>query len=483
MILSRYRPWIFTLFVILSGATAALVLFYAFGYRYSFERGIFIFSGSVTVKTLPEVVDIAIDGEPIPRQRLGLLNNSVHIAGLMPGEHTIRLSAPEHHPWEKRIVVGSGISREFWNIILPRLEYPNRSLPATENTVRIFPHPSNDNRFLLVKEHSGETSLVVFDAATGLSRQVFALAESGYDHERSPNLEWSWFDDGRYIIFPIERGGASEHFVIDTQDGSSFSLETRLTLSDIRLVRWNTGEPNELLFLANSTLYRLALGEGNDPLSVGEHVVTYSLSDDTLYFVSQEGEVWEVDGNRLVTIAPPLPFTENTPLTLTVYERDRFALLEESGERRLFLIYPNPADRFPVMKLVGTNIRSMQFSNDGKKLLFATDNEIGVVFANDWDVQPRREAGDIVQVARFADKIDHVLWAENYEHILFSRGSIVKYIELDGRDYRVIADVISLPAAPTQILPHFSDNEFLTVVSGEPIHAFTFPEPQSLFGQ
>lgn len=483
MLLSRYRPWIFTLFVVLFGATASLVLFYAFGYRYSFERGIFIFSGSVTVKTLPEAVDIAVDGEPIPRQRLGLLNNSVHIAGLMPGEHTLRLTAPEHAPWEKRVVIESGISREFWNIILPRNEYPLASVPFTETTTKVFPHPSNDEIFILVKSTGSETSLVLFNFSTGTSRQVFSLAGIEFDPAGEENLEWSWFEDGRYVILPAMSNGALQHLVIDTRDGSYFAIEERYALSGVRTVRWNTDASRELLFLAGTTLYRLGLDPENQPLSLAEDTLTYSFSDDTLYLVGRQGEVWEVDGNRLQTITPKLPLIPEVPVSLTVYERDRLALLEEGGERRLWLLYPNPVDRTPLLKQVGGGIMSTQFSNDGKKLLFATANEIGVVFANEWEVQPRRQAGDIVQVARFSETIENVQWAENYEHILFSRGGTIKFIELDGRDYRVIADIATLPTAPTQVLPHFSTNQFLVVVPGTGVQTIVFPEPQSLFGQ
>lgn len=485
MLLSRYRSWIFSLFVVLFGATASVVLFYAFGYRYSFERGIFIFSGSITIKTIPENVAIQVDGELVPEKRLGLLNNSVHIAGLMPGEHTLRLTAPDHHAWEKKVVVESGISREFWNIILPRLTYDTTPLLEDASVVKIFPSPSNETDSIFIKEQANELSLVLFDYSTKIGRQIFSLPESSFDRTGEENLEWSWFDNGRYIILPVERQGKHEHLVIDSRDGSYFSLEERSVMDNIHLVRWNTETTNELLFLSDTTLYRLSLAPDSAALSVGEDVITYSLADDTLFVVTKSGEVWRVDGNRLVTVTPAIPFGEHLSLTLTVYDRNRLALLEKDGERRLFVLYPNPNTVEPVsnLSLAARGVKTMQFSNDGKKLLYATDYEIGVIFTSDWDVQPRRNAGDQIQVARFSEKISNVQWAENYEHILFTRGETLKFIELDGRDRRIIADIKTFTASPSEILARFSSNQFLVVVPGQSVQVLTFPESQTLFGQ
>lgn len=483
MILSRYRSSIFALFVILFGCTALLVLFHAFGYRYSFERGIFIFSGSVTIKTTPESVDIAIDSALVPKKRLGLLNNSVHIAGLMPGEHTLRLTAPEHQSWEKQITIESGISREFWNIILPRITYPIQPLPSTSEAIKIFPHPSDNTQFMLIKEVNNELSLVILNYETGLSQQVFSLVGSRFTPFGNQNLEWSWFENGRYVILPVTSQEKQEHLIIDTTDGSFTSLETRTGLVAPRIVRWNTKKSGELLFLSEQTLYNFKLTPEATPLSISEGVLTYSFSDDTLYLVTASGEIWEDHGERLTTIAPALPIDQSVQLSLTVYERDRIALLEEGGQKRLWLIYPDPRNRLPLVKTVSSGVRTIQFSNDGKKLLFATDYEIGVIFANDWEVQPRREAGETVQVARFSEPISHVQWTENYEHILFSRGNIVKFIELDGRDRRIIADIHHFTTPPTQILPRFVGNEFFIITPGQAIHSLIFPEPQTLFGQ
>lgn len=484
MILSRNRSWIFLLFVALFGITASTVLFFAFGYRYSFERGIFIFSGSITVKTIPETVDIDIDGERIPKKRLGLLNNSIHVTGLMPGEHTIHISAPGYLPWEKRVIVESGVSREFWNVILPHDLYPADVFTATDTTTRAYPHPSNTNLLALAKQTTDEVSITLLNTETHEARQVFSLPHSTLDIHGDENIEWSWFENGRFILAPLIVQGALQHLVIDTTTGNFFTIEDRTGLGAIANVRWETKRTNQVIFVANSVLYRLSF-EGENPLEfVSDQVVAYTLSNSNLFLITANGEVWQEKSDRLVTINQGLVLpAQNTPLRFTMYDEKRFAVLEESGNKRLFLFYPQANTGTLTFKEVGQMIEGMQFSDDGKKLLFFGNNEIGVIFANEWEVQPRRKAGEIVQVARFSEPIANVSWAENYEHIVFSVGQTVKFIELDGRDQRFIGNLQTLPAAPSQILPLFAVNRLYFIVPGYDITSIVFPEPQGLFGQ
>lgn len=484
MILSRNRSWIFLFFVLLFGATAPLVLFFAFGYRYSFERGIFIFSGSITVKTIPETVNIEVDGEPIPKKRLGLLNNSIHITGLMPGEHTLHISAPGYLPWEKRLIIESGVSREFWNVILPHTDYPKDTFAATDTTERAYPHPSEANVFALIKHVENEISITLLNTQSRQAKQVFSLPNSTLDIHQEENLEWSWFENGRFILVPITTQGTAQHFVIDTTTGTFFTLEEQTGLTNISLARWETQQSNQVIFLAGTTLYRLTTTPGSIPEPINDRTLTYTLSNGNLYLVTTDGMIWQEKSGRLIALNQGLtPPTNQSALLLNIYDSSHFALLEKDNNKRLFLFYPRPDTGALTFKEGGSMIDGMQFSNDGKKLLFFSNNEIGVIFTHNWEVQPRRLAGDIVQVARFSEPIANVSWAENYEHIVFSVGPTVKFIELDGRDQRFIGNLQNLPAPPTQIISSFSENRLYFIVPNYDITSIVFPEPQGFFGQ
>lgn len=483
--LSRYRRYIFWLFTLGCITTAGLVTFYAFGYRYSRERGIFIYSGSITVNSLPQSVDIAIDNEPLSPQRYGVLNQTIHITGLMPGEHLLSVSAPGYRPWSKRVTVQSGVSSEFWNIILTRTDYPGVALPDTTGTSRIYPHP-NSELFALAKELPNETSVVVFDRTTQTKREVFARSDTTFDLVTSENFEWS--PKGKKLLLPLIEHGNHIYFIVNVTDGTTEKLSDLVPGLVPASARWNATGNEELIFLAGSSLYRFDTADNQGPSLLAQNVRTYEITDDYIYTVSREtGSLSRFrnnsNGENQTEITPAIGEDLGTnDYVLDVYDEERIVLLEKAGGKRLF-VYNQSSEKNYGFQEIATGIERFQFSNDGKKIMFASTNEIGVYFTRAWDVQPRRAENEILQIARFSEPIANTVWSEDYEHILFTRGNTLKIIELDGRSGRAISDIKSFAATPSQVLPLFAENRLFIVIPDKDIDSIVFPEPQGLFGQ
>ncbi|MFZ1654653.1 MAG: hypothetical protein WAT84_02375, partial [Candidatus Moraniibacteriota bacterium] len=443
--LSRFRSFIFCLFTLAFFATAGLIIFYAFGYRYSHERGIFIYSGSITISSLPQSVDIAIDSEPLSPQRYGILNETIHITGLMPGEHLLTISAPGYHSWSKKVTIQSGISSEFWNVILTRTDYPGVALPNTAGTARIYPHPDSD-LFALAKELASEASVVVYDRTVQSGREVFARSGTTFDFDTSENFEWS--PSGEKILLPLVEQGNRTYYIVNIADGAVEKLSDIVPGLTPTSARWNATGNEELIFLAADTLYRFDTIEARVPIVLAEHVRTYEITDTAIYIAASEtGTISRLrntsSGANQTEITPPVSQDLGThTYVLDVYDEERMALLEKSGRKRLFIYNQAPEKKYGFQE-IATGVERFQFSNDGKKLLFASTNEIGVYFAREWDVQPRRSVNETLQIARFSDPIANVAWSEDYEHILFTRGRTLKIIELDGRSGRAINDIKS----------------------------------------
>ncbi len=483
--LSRYRRFLFWTFAFSFFATASFIIFHAFGYRYSFERGIFVYSGSITVNSLPQTVDISIDGELLPAKRYGVLNETIHIPGLMPGEHLLTVSAPGYHSWSKKTQVQSGISTEYWNVILTRTDYPSGALLNTVGSTRIYPHPNSDI-FALAKERDNEASVVVYDRNAQSGREVFAKNGTTFDFGTTENFEWS--PDGKKILLPLIEDGRRSYFIVNIADGSTEKLSDILSDLAPTNARWNATGNEELIFLANHSLYRFDLSGARVPLLLVERIQAYDITDNYIYVAeSQTGTVSRFrnngsgEGQILITTPADDDLTEAT-YVLDVYDEEHMALLEKDGTKRLFLFNRTPVRNYGFQE-IATGVDRFQFSNDGKKLLFASANEIGVYFTRAWDVQPRRAENEVAQVARFSDPIANVAWSEDYEHVLFTRGNTLKIIELDSRSGRTINDIKSFTAVPSQVLPLFTENQLFIAVPNEDIVSIVFPEPQGLFGQ
>lgn len=483
--LSRFRSFIFWMFTLSFFATASLLIFYAFGYRYSLERGIFVYSGSITVSSLPKTVDLEIDGEPLPASRYGILNDTIHIAGLMPGEHTLTVSAPGYRPWSKKVTIQSGRSSEYWNVILTRTDYPGVTLPNTAGSTRIYPHPDSD-LFALVKERAGEASVVVYDRNAQSGREVFAKNGTSFDFDTEENFEWS--PSGDKLLIPLIENGERSYYIATIANGTVEKLSDIAPGLTPSSARWNASGNEELVFLAGNALYRFDTTNARVPLLLAEAVRAYEITDNYIYYVHQEtGSISRFrnsgSGENQTEVTPPIEADlGNHAYMFDVYDEERMALLEKGGQKRLY-VYNVTANKHYGFQEIATGVERFQFSNDGKKLLFASTNEIGVYFTREWDVQPRRAENETLQIARFSDRIANTIWSEDYEHILFTRGNTLKVIELDGRSGRSINDIKSFAATPSQVFPLFSENRLYVVVPDTDIDSIVFPEPQGLFGQ
>ncbi|MEK7494961.1 MAG: hypothetical protein AAB615_03770, partial [Patescibacteria group bacterium] len=182
----------------------------------------------------------------------------------------------------------------------------------------------------------------------------------------------------------------------------------------------------------------------------------------------------------------PIALDPDGTYTLIVYDEKRLALFERK-KGQLF-VFNNAAETGPVglKELLPSGVKGMQFSDDGKKLLYFTDNEISTYFLREWEVQPIREPDTTTQIARFSTPIKNVQWTKDYEHVLFSLNGNVKIIELDNRDRRNLLDLITFPTPVTQVVSRFGENRIYFVNTDnqnkESVSVIAFPEAPNLFG-
>ncbi len=484
----RYRTLLFLSFAFTFFIAASLVLFYAYGYRFSFERGIFIYTGSLSLKTNVETVSITVDGSAIPEKRLGLLNNSIHIAGLNPGEHFVEVSAPGYRSWGKKVVIQSGLTTEFWNIFLIEENYAQEAVYETKGVIKMF--PSLNGLFATVKKNGDRYSVDILDPEAEENEEVFAVSDTTFVPTAETNIEWSPESDK--LIIPLLKDNISVFSVVDIKTKEAFYINQATHISPpLRSPRWDATTRGYLFFLSQNSLYRFNTNRIEEaPELIADHVAAYDISGNKLYYLhSESGIVYEMNGNGNSSTAKQItpsavPLDEQGTYSLIVYDDTRLSVIEETSGN--FFVYNKVVE--PALKKLGENVKSIQYSDDGKKLLFYTDNEVSVYFNQDWEAQPMRSKDDVIQIARFSTPLKNVQWAEDYEHIIFSLGKNIKMIELDNRDRRNLSDLIVLDTPPLQILSRFgtdrlymvpeaaSDTEQLSVIS------ITLPQYATFFG-
>lgn len=485
----RHRRAIFWSLVTLFFATGGTVIFYALGLRFSVDRGIFIHTGSITLETNPAEIEVTLNGKPVPAKRLRFVNNSIHLGGERPGEYLMEISAPGFRPWSKKTVVQSGVSSEYWNVLLVRENYERFTLPATDAT-RIFPS-SEANLLAAVRNLPNGLAVTTINTENSEVREIFSTPEGRFDSESAENIEWS--PEAHKIIVPLLKQGTKEYVVVTEETGSTLVLNQQFPDKPIREVHFDPRRRDLIFFLSDSGLYQYdTANPAIPPRLLAQGIESYDLSGSFVYVLLRDtGLVYRFPNNNNTT--PELfQITKNTPenftvknLDLAVYDEDRFFLLDRSAGR--LFVYNLGKSSSSLWHTATDGIRGAQYSDDGKKLLFYTDFELSVLYTREWEVQPNRSENEIHQVARFSEPMKQVQWSNDYEHILFALGKTIKMIELDHRDHRNIADLLLLKRAPLQLYGSVREGRLYILESPETPESqnmffITFPEPVGFFG-
>jgi hypothetical protein len=141
----------FFVLLVLFCITVPIIILSARGYRFDFNKGVFVYSGTVTIKSNPQNFNVFVNGEKMESKKLNRVNNSFNIGGLRPQNYEIRVEAPDFQSWTKKVDVHSGIATEFWNVLLVRNNYEKNDYNIS-NIERFFTSP--DNKFIAFTKKS-----------------------------------------------------------------------------------------------------------------------------------------------------------------------------------------------------------------------------------------------------------------------------------------------------------------------------------------
>ena len=482
-----HRPTVFWLFVMAFLVTVSSVLFYTFGYRFSPTRGIFVYTGSLTIDSNPDLIEIKINGETVPDNQLGILNKASHIGGLAPGEYQIEVSALGYAPWQKKVIIESGKSTEYWNVLLSKDPANPIVLPDTPSVVRAFPSPKK-NVIALASKNGNELTITAYNTKTETYEQVFSLPDADLLDVQSDGVEWS--PEAEKLLIPVMHAGKREYYVVDASTTDSFQLNLLTEDGRRKYVRWHPKERATLIYLDKQTLSRVDTRVTPLlPIAMYSDIVAYDISSERAYTLSTHGIVmrYPLDSNNyqeeesIQITTSPITIDTNQEYFVVIYDEKRISLLEpKSGTFWLF-----NKEVAPDMVSMGTGIRGTQFSDDGKKLLYYSDTDISVAFLEKWEVQPIREIGSVQQIVRLSNPLTGVQWAKDYEHIIYANGSHIMFAELDNRDYRNIGTLITLLTTPLQVFTRLDEDRVYVIknIDGENrLVGIDFPEAVNLFG-
>jgi len=444
-----------TLFV-LFWLVSSTIIGYAFGYRFSQDRGVFIYGGSISMKTTPQDSDVYINNILYSSKKLNRINNSYHIDGIEPGEYLLEVKSLGFKTWSKKVSVHSGISTEFWNIVLTKDDYKKTSYDS-EGILRFFISPRK-NLTATAQQNEDIFSINILNAENNSVENISDSNEYLFTNDSKENIEWT--PQAHRIIIPVIKKDSQKknYLIADVPADQVLNLQDIAGTEDLSHVRWDPKTKNALFYMSEGNLYRVDLDAPKEIRQVAKNIASYELASSGLYYFQlPEGIVYKTntdgtDAPAQITLSSPTNMNDPN-YQIIVYDDDRIVFLNPSKNLYIF----NRGETADYFQQLSNNALGSQFSDDGKKLLFWNEHEISVYFARKWDVQPVRSENETLPITRFSDSISNVQWSRDYEHVIFSTGKQVKFIEIDQRDHRNLMDLFTLNSNNAQITNNNSD--------------------------
>jgi len=488
--------------------TAPLVVLYARGYRFDTNRGVFVHSGTITIKTNPQVINVKINDDIRPSKNLNRINNSYNLTGLIPGDYNIEISSPEFQTWRKKTDIHSGLATEFWNVVLVRKNY-ERTAYDTPGIEKFFTSPFSQLIAYTAKEENN-LRVNIFDLAQEESVAAISIPDWNFIEEesanwRKENIEWSPEED--LVSIPVkktvsvspaknkskkaspvpEETQVKYHYLIaNIEEETFFDLNDFLETENIRYVRWDPGERDYIFYLSGTDLYRANVRNKEEKTLMASDVTAFDLSRAGIFYVKKPNNL--IFKKSLDGTGDPQQLTNDFPdetskviSRVVVYDENRIAMLSQDKNFYSF----NKGEHDTYFRKLGAQVEGMHYSDDGKKILFWSNNEISVYFVRDWEVQPVRAENEMTNITRFSEPVKNVQWFKDYEHIIFSSGRYTKIIEIDGRDLRNSMDLVNTELAnPFVIINNMEELLYFTEKSGDSttLNSIIFPEPVPVLG-
>ncbi len=449
------RIFWWTLFV-LFWIVSTTIIGYAFGYRFSFKRGVFIYGGSISMKTTPLDSDIYINNVLYSSKKLNRINNSYHIDGITPGDYLLEVRSLGYATWSKKVSVHSGISTEFWNVVLTKNEYKKTSYD-TKGAQRFFVSPRK-NLTAVAQQNGNDFAVNIVSAQDNTVTNIFSSNEYVFTDNAKENIEWT--PQAHRIIIPVIKNDTQKenYLIADVPADKFLNLQELAHTDDLSHVRWDPKTKNALFYMSGGNLYRIDLDSPTEIRQVAQNIASYELASSGLYYFQlPEGLVYKTntdgtDNPTQITSSAPSHMSDPN-YQIIVYDKDRMVFLNPSHDLYVY----NQGEDNDYFQELSSNALGSQFSDDGKKLLYWNEHEVSVYFARKWDVQPMRAENEILPITRYSDVISNVQWSRDYEHVIFSTGKLVKFIETDQRDHRNLMDLFKLNSDNRQITNNNSD--------------------------
>ncbi len=421
---NRTRKLILFSMLVLFTLFAPILILYSQGYRIDLESRSITQTGGLFIKTQPKKTNVFLEGKA--RGQTDFFFGSVLIENLLPKKYAVEVRREGYFTWKKAIDVKPKEVTEFKDIML-FTKNPDFTFLLTGIGNPLF---TPDNKKIIWEEKSGNSwALKTYDLSSNLKAHLISESEA------FPNK------DAEISDIKMSESGNELYLTIKV-DGNTRDFSLQLDRIPAKLQEIET---------QNST--------GTIPVGLPSDAAAYLSSGGSLYYLDEKGYVFKVndflsDKERLNDV----PVTVSKDKTLKLLKLSDFLLIEEQ-QGGLYILRPD-SKKFDK---IFSSVKSLKISPDDRELVYFSDYEIGILFLEQFNEQPRREKGENMFLIRLSEKIGDVYWLTS-DYLIFNTPRGIKIVETDNRDD---INVVQISEFPESKIMWFSSGQKLYVLSNK----------------
>ena len=454
MTITRRRIYFYALVLVFCIAAPAVIL-YSQGYTLNMRDLSLKKTGAIFVSTSPKGVRVLVNGILKATTSDLIFSQGKLLSHLAPGEYEVRIEKDGYLPWGKQLVVEPQLVTEARSIFLVPESPPEQVIEENVSDVII----SDSNALLAYVKGD---SIAILDVS---SPAIIPL--SGEKGEKIGKVRFG--ADENYLIVESLLANKVKKYLLEVKTGEI----TRIAEDDeerlVKIRQYPEGEPRIVALSSAGNLYWIDLRSQNERTLIARDIGNFELfGSKALYATAAPTIVYEKDllsGRTEQLNQTPIG---NFNLSSKMLRSDA-GYIAVIDDKKFLHLYRNEEKAFV---RIADGVLDAAFSEDDRKLMWQSKNEIHVSYLKDSSVQPRRKQGDTELITRFSGTIGSIAWfSYDSEHILFAAEGKLKFVELDGRDRRNTYDVSEVKRPAVIIYNRFDD--FIYLLDGHTLKKIT----------
>lgn len=279
----------YLIFIIIFLIITPVVILYAAGYRYNFQKHKLQKTGILILKSKPEGANIFLNGE------LQKISTPARLTNLMPEDYSVKVEKENFYFWQKTLPVRSRLTTFAENITLFKKNLPIELSPGD---IPLFSLSPDKEKIVYLLTDETEKQVWLLNNKTG--EKIMLYGTTAKEGAIVKKIEWS--QSSQKILITVSEDSHPEKYIIFDYQAETASTYKNLDefyfdFAGVKKKSLEISANGDLTLLKNSSNLLAALDKKNHDLKI------WNTDNDRLVFETEsDGAAWSKDGNKILYI-------------------------------------------------------------------------------------------------------------------------------------------------------------------------------------